>query len=367
MKPGRILFDSRQENSDLPIQIIQEGEIRARILSTNELELMLPISWEAEPKLSGFSAGKVKAKMWLTVKSKVDFSNIKTLKFLENDFTYEWIDKPSLKVMGFGINVTGVIDQLIKSQKNNILTTLTTYGNDKMKFEFLENRLNKELKPMIFEDLVFHNYQTLIDLDQLKFSPNGVVFLLKIKSHVELLDRFNLMADQGLSPIKFGTVTSDSLSKLSFNLNLSYTYLERIFSQSLAYELKNPDSKLLFVQADSGQIRVQLKAFKGLDSKMNLAIVPVVFANNKLGMQVIGLEISNLNFPSSLFKGIISRRITKQINGFGFELNDRIQTILMRNELMQTKGYKLNLGDLSWNSQSINLNGYILGEYILKK
>jgi hypothetical protein len=367
MKPGRILFNSSQEKSDLPIQIIQEGEIKVRIISANELELKLPISWEAEPKLSGFSAGKVKAKMLLTVKSKIDLSNFKTLKFLDTDFTYQWLEKPSLKVMGFGINVTGVMDQLIQSQKNKILATLTSYGNEKMKFDFWENRLNKELKPLIFEDFIFHNYQTTIDLDQLKFSPNGIMGLLKIKSHIEITDKFNGKVDRGLSPIKFGKVTSDSLSKLAFHLNLSYSYLEKIFSQSLAYELKNPKVNLIFVQADSGHIGVQLRAFKGLDSKMDIAIVPVVFTNNKLGMKVVNLEISNLNFPSILFKNLISRRITKQINAYSYDLNDRIQSIIKRNELIQYKGYNLNLGDLNWNSHSINLNGYVLGEYILKK
>lgn len=367
MKPGRILFDSKEEKSNFPIQITQEGEIRVRNFSANELELKFPISWEAEPQLSGFSAGKVKGKMWLTIRSKVDFSNIKSLKFLENDFTYQWIDKPAMKVMGFGINVTGVVDQLIQSQKNQILTTLTTYGNDKMKFDFWENRLNKELKPLIFEDFIFHNYQTLVDLDQLRFSPNGIMGLLKIKSHIELTDKFNGKVDRGLSPIKFCKVSSDSISKLAFHLNLSYSYLEKIFSQSLAYELKNPKANLIFVQADSGHIRVQLRAFKGLDSKMDIAIVPVVFTDNKLGMKVVSLEISNLNFPSSIFRKAISRKISHQIDSYTFDLNEKVQAMINRNELIRNRGYKLDLGDLNWNSQSITLHGNVLGEYILKK
>jgi hypothetical protein len=131
--------------------------------------------------------------------------------------------------------------------------------------------------------------------------------------------------------------------------------------------LKNPKANLIFVQADSGQIRVQLRAFKGLDSKMDIAIVPVVFTDNKLGMKVVSLEISNLNFPSSIFRNAISRKIAHQINSYTFDLNEKVQAMINRNELIRNRGYKLDLGDLNWNSQSITLHGNVLGEYILKK
>jgi hypothetical protein len=100
---------------------------------------------------------------------------------------------------------------------------------------------------------------------------------------------------------------------------------------------------------------------------MDIAIVPVVFTDNKLGMKVVSLEISNLNFPSSIFRRAISRKISHQIDSYTFDLNERVKAIINRNELIRNKGYKLDLGDLNWNSKSITLHGNVLGEYILKK
>jgi hypothetical protein len=83
--------------------------------------------------------------------------------------------------------------------------------------------------------------------------------------------------------------------------------------------------------------------------------------------KVVSLEISNLNFPSSIFRNAISRKIAHQINSYTFDLNEKVQAMINRNELIRNRGYKLDLGDLNWNSQSITLHGNVLGEYILKK
>lgn len=364
---GQVLFDSKNENSNLPLQITQAGKITIHPISKDQIEITLPVSWIAEPNLSGFSAGKVTGKMHLKIKTKLDISDFKKLKCNQLDFEYDWMERPSVKVMGFGVNVTGLIDQLIKNQKSSILTSLSNYTNRILQFNYWEYRLKKELKPIVFQDFVFHHYQTKIDLDRIAFQSEGISGLLKIQSIVELSDKYNVRAYDENANFEFGRISNDSTSKLSFNVNLSYTYLENIFTESLRSELKQNDVKLTFLKADSSHISFELKSFKGVQSRLTLDLIPVIYSDEQLGIKVNDLSFKQLPFSSSLFKRTAQKRITYQLNAYRFNLNERIKELFANNELIQSKNDQLILEDIQWNGQAVNLRGFIQGEHSLKK
>ncbi len=365
--PGQILYDSNKENSNFPLQITLAGKSKIKALSKNELELQVPIHWVAEPNLSGFSAGKVYGKMQLTIHSKLDISNYRNIKLIQSDFEYEWIEKPSIKVVGFGVNVSGLIDQLIKTKKQGLIESISNYANSALNFSYLEKYLNRELKPFVFQDFLFYNYHTQVGLDQMQFGEQGLSGLLKIKSQVELADKWNFVAHKESSKIEFTDILENSESSLAFNVNLSFKYLEKMFSDNLATELKNAGSTLKFIQADSSNIIFELQKFKGKNSQMKLAVRPVIFNNEQIGIKVDQLKISHLSFPISIFNKAVAKQVFRKLNEYSFNMNSSIQALLENNHLVETKGYKLILDNIQWNNQSLTIQGSILGQHSLKK
>jgi len=367
-KKGKELYNSQNDiNGLFPLKMIQDGQLEVVEASGTALQLSVPISWEAEPRLSGFSAGVVKGKILLLINSKLDLSDYQNIKVKQTDLEYRWIEKPSLKVLGFGVNVTGVIDQMIKSKKSIIIENINQYTNQALQFNQWEKTINDLLKPIVFQDFVFHNYNTSIDFANLSINKKGLNGLIRIKSHVELLDNRNVLAYRTPIAARFEKLKLDSVSKINFNLNLSFNYLKKIFLENIKKEVPSSDVNFEFRVADSTSILCDIVGLKGIKSHLKLRLVPTIKSFDKLGILTQEVQFKHLSFPSSLFKKQIEKRIFSQLNNYQFDLNSKIQELISSNNLVENKDYQLKLKGISWNYQSINLSGNILGQYSIKK
>lgn len=367
-KKGKVLYQSQNDQNGLfPIKMIQDGLIEVVSTNGNLVQLNVPIAWEAEPRLSGISAGIVKGKILLQINSKLDLLDYQNIRVKETVLEYRWIEKPSVKVMGFGINVTGLIDQMIQSKKSMIVENINQYANQALKINQWEKSINNLLKPVVFQDFVFHNYNTSIDFVNLSINPKSLSGIIRIKSHVELLDNMNPLSYNLPVVARFEKLKMDTISNIDFNLNLSFNYLKKLFDESLKKDYPSTKVNFEYKSIDSTGIICNINGLKGKKSQLSLKLLPTVKSMNKLGIVAQDVRLSGLSFPSSLLNKYIKRRIQQQLNNYEFDLSNKVQDLLYSNNLVETKDYQLKLNALSFNKQSVNLSGKIFGQYSLKK
>lgn len=367
-KKGKELYHSKNDkNAPFPLKMIQDGPFEIFVSSGNSIQLKVPIAWEAEPSLSGFSAGIVRGKMQIEINSKIDLSDYQNIKVSQSELNYHWIEKPSIKVLGFGVNVTGVIDQMIQSKKASILENLNHYTTKSLQFNHWEKSINDLLKPMVFQDFIFHNYHTSIDFANLSLNKNGLNGIIRIKSHIELADKLNVLAYNLPLLVRFEKIKQDSLSSIDFNLNVSYSYLKKLVIENLKNSYPNSEVNFEVNQIDSSGILCKMKGLKGKNSMLSFQLIPVIKSMNKLGVSTREIQLSQLSFPSSLLKKYIKRRINQQLNVYELDIDHKIQELLSNNNLIEPQGYQLKLNEISFNNQSVNLTGKVFGQYTLKK
>ena len=365
---GKELYNSKlDKNAAFPLKLIQEGPFRVVSVVGNKIQLSVPISWEAEPSLSGFSAGIVRGKMQLQIKSQIDLSDFQQMNVKETELEYQWLEKPNIKVMGFGVNVTGLIDQLIKSKKSMIIDNINNYSNGVLQFNQWEKSITELLKPILFQDIVFHNYNTSVDLSHLSLNNSGLNGTIRIKSHIELTDKWNVLAYNLPQNVRLEKLNEDTISKIDFNLNVSFEYIKKIIAENLKAEYKSSKINFDFSTIDSSGVMCEVAGIKGEKSLLQVKWVPTIKSVGKLGVQPQVIQLKDFSFPTSLLKKSAERRIFKQLNLFEYDINSKIEALLASNQLVENQGYQLKLNTISWNKQSINLAGVVEGRYSLKK
>ena len=119
LKPGSVLYQNSIGSSaiDFPLDVRLLAPIQLQAIQNDHISLSLPVRMVAKPELAGISAGTVSGDLAMKVQLKWNLASINALQVKEVAYDYQWIQKPSVKVMGFPVNVSGVVDQLLNQKK----------------------------------------------------------------------------------------------------------------------------------------------------------------------------------------------------------------------------------------------------------
>lgn len=177
LKTGSVLFQNSEASSvlDFPLDIRLLGPIKAQSVARDNIIISLPVRMQAKPALAGISAGTVTGDLALQIRLKWDLVGLQTMQIREADYDYSWLQKPSVKVLGFPVNVSGVVDQLFNQKKPLILSQMQQSLNASIK--------NTVSKPLLFQRFfsdVPAGYQiepvpsSAIDVRNLEFTSVGV-------------------------------------------------------------------------------------------------------------------------------------------------------------------------------------------------
>ena len=314
LKPGSVLYQNSSASStfDFPLDVRLLAPIQLQAIQKDHISLSLPVRMVAKPELVGISAGTVSGDLAMKIQLKWNLSSINALQVKEVAYDYQWIQKPSVKVMGFPVNVSGVVDQLLNQKKALILAQM-------------QEQLNASIKKIATKPFAFQTFfadspsgyriepaaSSALDLRDLSFEQTS------IKGQLRYMGGFKVVSGQNNSTtllIPMKDLPGAGKPVLPFQFQLS--------GPELMAQIRANNSSLkgvgVFVFQKEG-LQFQLAQFKGKSSRLEADFDFVIFPDNSLGIQVKESRLQGLSFPASLFRRRIQQKLQSQAAAFRFQ------------------------------------------------
>lgn len=360
LKTGSVLFQNSSASSiiDFPLDVRLLAPIQLQAIQKDHISLSLPIRMMAKPELAGISAGTVSGDLAMKVQLKWNLASINALQVKEVAYDYQWTQKPSVKVMGFPVNVSGVVDQLLNQKKAMILAQM-------------QEQLNASIKKIATKPFAFQSFfsdspsgyriepsaSSALDLRDLSFEQSS------IKGQLRYMGGFKVVSGQNnltnlLIPVK--DLPGAGKPILPFQFQLSGPELIAALKEN------NPSWKgngvLVFQKEGLG---FQLAQFKGKSSKLAIDFDFVIYPDNSVGIQVRQSRLQGLSFPASLFKGRIQKKLQSQAAAFRFQSNQILNRL--PSSITLTKNGRVRFQKIYFDSCSVLFEGAFEGNWSLAK
>lgn len=368
-QPGKTLFKTVSDASivGFPLQVNLLNLAKIQGNNDQSLSLKLPISFTAEPSLAGFSAGKVNGQMDLTVQADVLSKPINSLSVQKIQYSYQWKEKPSLRVAGFGVNVSSVIDRLLASKQEQLISQISSQINQSLQVANLEKMLNNAIHSMPVADFVLLPSVNQIALDKVVFGTNSVRGSVYVNSSLVFTNVFDNRVLQKNAIKLISNVPSVADSGAPFSVQISWEYLRALVETQMRKGAKQPNLILTLQTLDSRWIHCSILGYKGKSSSFSFDFIPVLLEDNKLSIRLVSKELSGLSFPSSLFKKQVVRRLEKNLNQFTIDPMLFIDRSKWMNSGMIDSEMHIRLDSLQWNKEVLNVQGKIQGKWLIRK
>ena len=360
LKAGSILYQNAAGSAaiDFPMDIRLLAPIQSQTMGKDQIRLSLPVRLQAKPELAGISASLVTGDLAMKVQMKWNLASLSSLQVKEVAYDYEWIQKPTVKVMGFPVNVSGVVDQLLNQKKALILAQMQDQLNASIK--------NTVSKPCLFQSIISDapaGYRiepavsSAVDLRDLRFEQTG------IKGQLRYLGGFKVVSgENSLSPIYIPVKDLTGVSKPTLPFQFQLTGPE------LMEQIKSTNTSLKgigsFMFKKDG-LGFQLAQFKGKSSRLILNFDFVIYPDNTVGIQLKESLLEGLSFPASVFKGRIQKKLQAQAAAFRF----KPAQILSRlpSSITLAKNGQVRFQKIYFDSSSVLIEGAFEGNWSLAK
>ncbi len=360
LNAGSILFQNSSASSafDFPLDVRLLAPIQLQALQKDQISLSLPVRMSAKPELAGISAGLVTGDLAMNVQLKLNLGNLSSLQVKEVAYGYEWIQKPSVKVMGFPVNVSGLVDQLLNQKKALILAQMQDQLNASIR-----KTVSKpfSLKSFISQSPIGYRFEpaptSALDLRNLSFEQTG------IKGQLRYFGGFKVVSGQDNGkPIFIPVKDLPGVATPTLPFQFQMTGPELIDQiKSFNTSLKGVGS---FVFQKEG-LGFQLVQFKGKSSKLEVDFDFVIYPDNSVGIQLKDTRLQGLSFPASLFKNNIQRKLQAQASAFRFKPS----LILSRlpSSITLAKNGRIRFQKIYFDNSSVLIEGAFEGNWSLAK
>ena len=360
LKAGSVLYQNSAASSviDFPLDVRLLAPIQLQALQKDHISLSLPVRMSAKPELAGISAGLVTGDLAMKVQLKLNLANLSSLHVKEVAYDYEWIQKPSVKVMGFPVNVSGVVDQLFNQKKALILAQMQEQLNASIR-----NIVTKpfSLQSFIPDSPIGYRFEpsvtSALDLRDLSFEQTG------IKGQLRYLGGFKVVSGQNnVKPIFIPVKDLPGVTKptLPFQFQLS--------GPELIDQIKSTNSSLKGLGSFTFQkegLGFQLVQFRGKSSKLEVDFDFVIYPDNSVGIQLKDTRLQGLSFPASLFKGNIQRKLSAQAAAFRFKPSQILSRL--PSSITLAKNGRVRFQKIYFDSSSVLIEGAFEGNWSLAK
>ena len=351
--PGKIIFDSKnQAGVDFPLQLVLLQNPRIQVEAGGKIGLHLPVKIEARPNVAGINAGLIQAKSNLKVDFQWNWQDINHHQIDQFRINYQWISKPEIRLMGFPVQVQGVVDPLVQRHLPSMQDLVLARLNQSLSPNSLVNLLNR----------VNMNYQSPlgaialraadVDVHALQFNSVGLAGKLLVRTALHVGDTLTRQTNRWLE-MKYQN------QALPFQVELSYDKLTAILSQSMKLKTEQ-----LRIQGDSLGLHVVLKGFGAERSEALLTLIPVQLDSNTVGVQLKDMSVTGVPF---FIRGHIKCKVFKVINAYKWSSVDALK-LLNQN----TWGLALSKGDVrilqvAYTPKGLGVAGEIRGNWELRK
>ncbi len=270
LAPGKLLFDSqKQEGLDFPLQMTLLQQPRLQMGSKGITNFEIPVKIDARPNIAGINTGLIQAKSNISLVFHWNWQDINHHQLVVQRLNYQWLAKPEMRVLGFPVQVQGIVDPLIQRQLPAMQEKVAERLNQALNPNSLTNLLNR----------VDMNYSSPlgqvalrnadVDVHDLTFNSLGISGKLLVRTALVLGESVDNQPNRWLE-------MKDQNQALPFQVSLEYDKLSRLISQSLHSKPSN-----LLMRGDSLGLHLQLKGLGTSEAIANMIIIPALLDSSK--------------------------------------------------------------------------------------
>jgi len=365
-RPDKTIFESKSDQSFIgfPIMSSLAGQVKFSTNNSNHLLIRAPAIFEAKPNVAGFNAGTVRGKLDLNVDLEVQLKSMNKFDVGNISYTYQWVEKPMVKVAGFGVNVGPIVDNLFKNKYNEVNATIKSSVEGLLQPASLEKMLVNNAQSIPWPEYAFPTSHVGLGIRKLDFSTKGLNLELLLNASIgfsasqldkKKLVRYYLNTDQ-----KIGR-------ELTFSGQLEWLMINAYITKLAQEKLKNPRVKIYINGEGKDYMRAQINGFKGSKSELLIDFVPVIFEQNQIGFQIIHQELKGLSFPNSLFKNHAFKRINRLANDFKFDLMKSKELLSNFSGPLMPNNANLGIDVIQWNESGFYVSGLLSADLKISK
>ena len=365
-RPDKTIFESKSDQSFIgfPIQSSLAGQVKFSSNNSNHLLISAPAIFEAKPNVAGFNAGTVRGKLDLNVDLDVQLKSLNKFDVGNISYTYQWVEKPMVKVAGFGVNVGPIVDNLFKNKYNEVNTTIKSSLEGLLQPASLEKMLVDNAQSIRWPEYTFPTSQVGIGIRKLDFSTKGLNLELLLNGSIG----FSTSQLDKIKSVRYYLNKDQKIGReLSFSGQLDWQMINAYINKLTQEKLKNPRVKIHINGEGKDYMRAQINGFKGSKSELLIDFVPVIFEQKQIGFQIIHQELKGLSFPNSLFKNHAFKRINRLANDFKLDLMKSKELLSNFSGPLVLNNANLGIDVIQWNESGFYVSGIVSADLKISK
>jgi hypothetical protein len=351
---GQTVINSQATNAlGFPFTGKLNQRLRFRDLGDNRLQILAPINWEAEPEIAGISAGLMVAKSTVGMVIQLQGQSLTNYRIADLQLSNQWNDKPSVKVLGFPVQVGGMVDQLLIPKIPQLATTLKAQLNTYLVSNALERFIAKAIST-----------PAGIEVDQLNLDIQNIqIKELGIEADLMLQSRLSFGKDLRGSIIQ---PRIKQLPNVGNTLNFAVNYSMREIRMMLANQLKMDSTAIsLILSSNKEDFLCQVKAVG--KPEMILLFRPILISDSSIGIQVRSISLAKLGLWKGLFASSIKQRIVRNIHTQRMHMEQLLTRMPMDFQGLHVANPRLSFEHIYYSDDSIRLLGKLTGDWTLRK
>ena len=365
-RPDKTIFESKSDQSFIgfPIQSSLAGQVKFSANNSNHLLIRAPAIFEAKPNVAGFNAGIVRGKLDLNIDMDVQLKSLNKFDVGNIAYTYQWVEKPMVKVAGFGVNVGPIVDNLFKNKYNEVNATIKSSVEGLLQPASLEKMLVNNAQSIRWPEYAFPTSHVGIGIRKLDFSTKGLNLELLLNASIGFSTS---QLDQKKTVHYYLNKDQKIGRELPFSGQLDWLLINTLITKLVQEKLKNPRVKIQINGEGKDYMRAQINGFKGSKSELLVDFVPVIFEQNRVGFQIIHQELKGLSFPNSLFKNHAFKRIYRLANDFKYDLVKSQELISNFSGPLILNNTNLTIDAIQWNESGFYVSGILGADWKISK
>jgi hypothetical protein len=330
-----------------------DQKIRYQVDSPTRLQVMLPMQWEAKPQFAGISAGTLAAKSIVGVNLQLSGKTLATYRIEDLQLKNQWTDKPVVKVMGFPVQVSGLVDQVVVSKLPSLSTDLAKQLN----LWLAPTQVSTFFKSGIILPTGIQAVPLAFDVHDLTFMPTGIQGKLLVQSRIQIGLKTKSPV---ITPVYSPLVLADN--QMTFGVYMSLDEIRTM----LAVQLKTDVSQIALKVNEKMQDFECAVSERGSE-RMRIHFIPVLIEDNAIGIQVNSIELGSLGLMKSMFSTSIKRKIVRGIHGQRMKTDQLLSRLPNDFQGIQGTNLRIRLESIYYSQDMVQVLGKLAGDWTLRK
>ena len=357
-RPDKAIFESKSDQSFIgfPIQSSLAGKVKFSTNKSKHLIIQAPALFEAKPNVAGFNAGVVRGKLDLNLDIDLQIESINKFGVGNISYSYQWLEKPMVKVAGFGVNVGPVVDNLFKNKYNEINATMKSNLEGLLQPASFEKMLVNNAQNISWPEYTFPTSRIGLGIRKLDITPKGLNLELLLHASVG----FSASMVDAKKAIGYYMNNDQKMGReLPFSGHLDWKMVNEFLTKLAKEKLKNQRVKIQINGEGREYLRAQINGFKGPKSDLVIDFVPVIFDQNIIGFRIRRQELKGLSFPKSLFKNQVIKRINRVATEFKLDLMQSSDLFNPLSGPLMISNTNLTIDSMKWNESNFYVSGLL--------